>query len=198
MRLSEINGANQNYRLKACFRLPGHLIAMVMVIGIAYPQNHGVDPQAPIGKPGDIHDKDKSEADGKRRRLETVTWNPTTCELTWVVSEGNTSAGAYLPLARATYLVHVDAAVMQFNGEGRRFSQEEAQNVHTFMDILSQYAIGSTIWWELGQGEKVEEQKNPSPPREKNKTPPDPTNLRERRVRLGRPAEALLESKVSP
>jgi hypothetical protein len=197
MRLSEINGVNQSCRLETCFRLPGHLIAMVMVIGIAYPQDRGVDPQAPIGKPGDI-DKDKSDADGKRRRLETVTWNPTTCELTWVVSEGNTSAGAYLPLARETYLVHVDAAVMQFNGEGRRFSQEEAQHVHTFMDILSQYAIGSTIWWELGQGEKVEEQKNPSPPSEKNKTPPDPANLRERHVRLGRPADALLESKVSP
>jgi hypothetical protein len=197
MRLSEIDGVNQSCRLEMCFRLPGYLMALVIVIGIAYPQDRSVDPQAAIGKPGELHDKDKKEADGKRRRLETVTWNPTTRELTWVVSEGNTSTGTYLSLTRATYLIHLDAAVMQFNGEGRRFSQEEAQNVQTFMDVLSEYAIRSTIWWELGQGEKIDEQKNPTP-REKNKTPPDPGNLRERRVGLGRPTEPLLESKLSP
>lgn len=197
MRLSKINGANRSCRLQRCFRLAGYLITSAMVVAIAYPQERGADSQSAIGKPGQPHSKGKSEP-GEKRRLETITWNPTTCELTWVVSEGNSSSGAYLPLAQATYRIHVDAAVMEFNGEGRRFSRDEAQNVHILMDLLSQYAIESTIWWELDQGEKLDEQKSPSPPGEKNNTPPDPANLRGRLVRVGRSAEPLIELKSNP
>ncbi len=44
---------------------------------------------------------------------------------------------------------------MSFSGEMRRFSREEATNVHVLMDLIAKYAIDSTIWWDDGQGEPV-------------------------------------------
>jgi hypothetical protein len=167
-------------------RLAGDLIALVLVIGIGYPQDHVGSPAA-TPKPGDPHDE--SDANAKRRRLETVMWNPTTYELTWVVSEGNRSAGIYLPLTRATYLVHMDSGIMHFNGEDRRISDEEAQNIYTLMNILSQYAIESTIRWELGPApaKEPDEQKEPAPRNKEDNNGPDATKLRLRPARVADP-----------
>lgn len=91
-------------------------------------------------------------------RLESVTWNPVKHELTWVVSSGDKEAGAadYTPLKAESYLIALDDATMSFNGEVRRFSTEEASNVHVLMDLLAKYAVDSTVWWDDGHGEPVD------------------------------------------
>ena len=105
------------------------------------------------------------------RRLESVTWNPVTDELTWVVSAGSKSTGAYQPGATDTYRIHLESATMQFKGEGRHFREDEAERVHLLMDIISRYAVESTSWWEAGKSEKFDDKGNPvpDPKREDNK-----------------------------
>ena len=154
-------------------RLAGELIALVLALGIGYPQDRAGSPPA---TPKPSEPRDESETKEKRRRLETVTWNPTTDELTWVVSEGDKLAGIYLPLTRSTFLVHMDKGIMHYNGEDRRISDEEAQNISTLMNILSQYAIESTIRWELGPAKDPDEQKEPALPRKKITMGPTPPN----------------------
>jgi hypothetical protein len=91
-------------------------------------------------------------------RLESVTWNAVRHELTWVVSSGEKEAGAdYKPLKSESYLIALDDATMSFNGEARRFSTEEASNVHVLMDLIAKYAIDSTVWWDDGHGEPVDD-----------------------------------------
>jgi hypothetical protein len=90
------------------------------------------------------------------RRLESVTWNSVKHELTWVISKGEKKGGAsYKPLGSANYLINMDEATMNVAGETRRFSKEEAANVHVLMDLVAKYAVDSTVWWDDGQGEPV-------------------------------------------
>ena len=87
------------------------------------------------------------------RRLESITWSPTDHKLTWVISSGSKdTAGKYKPLKSQTYNIDMSAATMTLNGEGRRFSRDEAKNVQVLMDLISKYAVESTLWWDQGQG----------------------------------------------
>ncbi len=110
---------------------------------------------------------DEPEAAESSRRLESVTWNSVSHELTWMISSGATSAGRlYQPATVENYQISLDDATMTFDGETRRFSTEEASNVHVLMDLIAKYAVDSTVWWEDGHGEPVngnepKEQRNP-------------------------------------
>jgi hypothetical protein len=109
----------------------------------------------------------RSEAP-KHRRLETVTWNPVTEELTWVVSSGDgKSGGGYVPATMENYTIHMDAALMKFRGEDRRFSEDEAARVHILMDVISSYAVESTIWWEHGGVTDSDKEARPAPGRKR-------------------------------
>jgi len=90
------------------------------------------------------------------RRIESVTWNPVTDELTWVVSAGVSSSGSYKRETSMTYLIHLGSATMVFNGQRRRFDADEADNVRKLIDVLGLYAAESTIWWEAGMGQKLD------------------------------------------
>jgi hypothetical protein len=102
-------------------------------------------------------DRKSPDASGtSSRRLESVTWNSVKHELTWVISKGEKKGGAsYKPLGSANYLINMDEATMNVSGETRRFSKEEAANVHVLMDLIAKYAVDSTVWWDDGQGEPV-------------------------------------------
>jgi hypothetical protein len=89
------------------------------------------------------------------RRLESLTWNSVTHELTWDVSKGKKDGDDYQPQATDHYAIDMDNATMTFNGKTRKFSTEEASNVGTLMDLISQYAVESTIWWEQGKGDPL-------------------------------------------
>jgi hypothetical protein len=89
-------------------------------------------------------------------KLDTVVWNPAAKELSWVVSVWDLSGAVEKPLAKQTYSVKLDNATMKSNGETRSFDTEEARQVRLVMDMISAYAVGSTVWWERGLGDKEE------------------------------------------
>jgi hypothetical protein len=180
-RSSGVSNAKWNRLLVTLRPLAGKLIAVVVAIGVSYSQGRVNGPDV---APHSGEKRDDTETNEKRRRLESLTWNPTTSELTWVISEGHRTAGNYLPVTRATYLIHVDSAMMQFNGEHRRINGEEAKNVNAIMSILSEYAIGSTIRWEMGPGKEPDDRKEPAPPKKEEKDAPDITKLPGRKVTL--------------
>jgi hypothetical protein len=98
----------------------------------------------------------------KPRRLESVTWNSVRHQLTWVISdaEKRASDGSFKPGAETNYVIDMDKATMTFNGETRGFSQEEAKRVHVLMDLISKYAVESTVWWDDGHGRKLDPKGN--------------------------------------
>jgi len=102
----------------------------------------------------------------KPRKLESMTWNSVKHELTWVVSNSEKEKKVQ------SYRIAMDTATMSVNGESRGFSKREAANVHVLMDILSRYAIESTVWWEDGQGEKLDEKGRPLPGKSRPKLDP--------------------------
>ena len=93
----------------------------------------------------------------KPRRLESLTWNSVKHELSWVVSNSEKDK------KEQNYRIDMSRATMSVNGETRGFSKREAANVQVLMDILSRYAVESTVWWEDGQGEKLDEKGRPLP-----------------------------------
>ena len=100
------------------------------------------------------------------RRLESVTWNSVNHQLHWQVSSGKSENGeAYNPVATESYKIDMDRATMTYNGETRRFSGSEARNVRALMEVVSKYAVESTIWWEQGEGEPVDGNGVPLKPR---------------------------------
>lgn len=94
--------------------------------------------------------------EGKARRLESITWNPVEHRLTWVVASGDMDEGKFTAKGKLSYAIDLAKATMQFNGENRGFSKNEAANVHALMDLVSKYAVESTVWWDDGQGEKLD------------------------------------------
>lgn len=102
----------------------------------------------------------ENDAKKKERRLERINWNPITCELSWVVSEGRlTDKGEYVVDGRLfNYKIHMDAATMTNNVSSRRFSKDEANQVHMLLNALKTYAEQSTEWWDAGKGEKLDKQ----------------------------------------
>lgn len=100
-----------------------------------------------------------AKPDRSPRRLEYVTWNSVKRELSWVISKGerDRQTGVYKPLVMQTYVINMDKATMTFNGETRGFSKQEAANVSALLDIIAKYAIESTLWWDQGHGQRLDE-----------------------------------------
>lgn len=125
------------------------LFTLVVIGGVAgLAQTAGTTPQADRERP-----RDEQSRAAEVRKLESVSWNPVTRELTWVVSTAKPAAPE--DASKNTYVIRMDQALMKFEGEGRRFDPEEARNVQTLLNVLSRYAVESTLWWENGQGIKV-------------------------------------------
>ncbi len=123
----------------------------------AQPKNDAVQPKAVPPKAETTPPQPAKPAEtAVLHRLDSVTWNPATKELSWVVSVWDLEGNLEKPLARQAYAVRVDTATMNSNGETRGFDSEEARQVKLVMDMISAYAVGSTVWWEHGMGEKTE------------------------------------------
>ena len=100
------------------------------------------------------------------RRLESVTWDSVKHQLTWDVSRGEKKGDAYQLQSKDRYQINMDMATMTVNGESRRFNEDEAANVRKLMDFISRYALESTVWWEDGEGEPVDDKGTPTRPRD--------------------------------
>jgi hypothetical protein len=66
------------------------------------------------------------------------------------------------------YEIAPDEAVMQFSTEKRGFTEQEAVNLHRMLDTLSLYCAESVVWWDEGQGTKLDPKKE-NPQREQVK-----------------------------
>jgi hypothetical protein len=97
------------------------------------------------------------------RRLEAVTWNPVRAELTWLVSVWDVQSGDRSLVAKERYTVHPDDAVMESDGEFRKFDAGEAKRLRVLMDVISTYAVESTVWWDYGPDAKTDTQVIPLP-----------------------------------
>jgi hypothetical protein len=45
---------------------------------------------------------------------------------------------------------------MAFSNEKRGFTQEEAASLHKLLDTLSLYCAESVVWWDQGEGERLD------------------------------------------
>ncbi len=156
-------------------RLISASLATVLVLpALSCAQNRSAQPQdrqATLRMARQKHAAPPKQEDDAAWRLETVSWDPVKHELTWVITKGDKKGAAYKPQASEKYLINMDDATMTFNNEKRGFSKEEAANVHVLMDVISKYAVDSTVWWDDGQGEPLDKNGKPkqtNPPQHKN------------------------------
>ena len=135
-----------------------YLLAPALFAGALFAQQSPQSGDADRVRPPQEEQQDKRKLPvGEVRRLESVAWNPVTGELTWVVSKQTPDA-----TSKDTYLIRIDQALMKFEDERRGFDPQEARAVHKLLDLLSRYAVESTIWWEDGQGIKLDDKGNPN------------------------------------
>jgi hypothetical protein len=97
------------------------------------------------------------------RRLESVSWNPVRAELTWVLSVWDTDISTDRPAGEERYVIHLDKAMMEHEGESRSFDTDEAKHVRSLVDLISRYAVESTVRWGRGEASRGEDQVTPSP-----------------------------------
>jgi hypothetical protein len=90
------------------------------------------------------------------KRLDSVTWDLKTHKLVWVVQTGNEEKGSFVPSASAKYEISPNEAVMASGEEKRGFTQEEAASLNDLLNVLSLYCAESTVWWDQGQGTRVD------------------------------------------
>jgi hypothetical protein len=133
------------------------VVAFVLLAGVGCAQVGG-NADSAAGKPGTSQPPAGTVL---LCRLESVTWNPETEELSWVVSMRDVTSGLDQPEKRASYMIHVDTGVMSSNGEGRKFDPDEAHQVGQLMEMVNAYAVESTVWWAKGLGQKVNPKEKP-------------------------------------
>lgn len=101
--------------------------------------------------------ENRAESSAKeKKRLESVTWDLTNHKLTWVVQRGTENNGQFVVKQSDRYEITPDDAVMAFANEKRGFTKEEAASLHRLLDTLSLYCAESVIWWNQGEGERLD------------------------------------------
>ena len=101
------------------------------------------------------------ESASPAKQLESVTWDLTSHKLAWVVKNGTLSSGRFAAESTDHYEISPREGVMAFGGERRGFSPQEAAAVQKLLDTLSLYCAESVIWWDQGEGVKLDEDGKP-------------------------------------
>lgn len=118
------------------------LVPLIVLTGLGYAQQTG-DAERKV--PPDDHSGTKAPA-AIMRRLEAVTWDPLQSELIWCVSVWDLESDMTEPDSLERYVIHVNQGVMESNGE-RRPVDVPGEDLHALMNIISAYAMRSTVWW---------------------------------------------------
>jgi hypothetical protein len=153
------------------------LVVFVAFLSIGYAQQGGASRGGATGKPVEKQPEKQMEKQPDKpadkpadkpeksyvRRLEAVTWNPVRAELTWLVSVWDVQSGDRSLVAKERYTMHPDDAVMESDGEFRKFDSGEAKRLRVLMDVISIYAVESTVWWDYGPDAKTDTQVIPLP-----------------------------------
>lgn len=109
----------------------------------------------------------------EQKRLESVTWDLNSHKLVWVVQHGAEQNGKFVPTGSDRYEISPDDAVMSFANEKRGFTAEEASSLHKLLDTLSVYCAESVIWWDQGEGDKIDKPGAPKGEKVEHKSRPD-------------------------
>jgi len=118
------------------------LAAVIVISGLGYAQQNG---QADRTKPPQDQPGKKVPA-AVMRRLEAVTWDPLASQLIWCVSVWDLESDMSKPADLERYVIDINAGVMESNGERRRLDIP-SEELHALTNILSTYAMRSTVWW---------------------------------------------------
>lgn len=136
------------------------LLGMLLFASLGKAQVTGGSAEQPPPEPGPSPEKPVKVV---FRRLESVSWNPVRAELTWLLSVWDPTVSTERPAGQERYVIHLDKAVMEFQEQARGFDTDEAKRVRSLMDVISRYALESTVWWGRGGGSTLEDHGTPSP-----------------------------------
>jgi len=94
----------------------------------------------------------------EKKRIESVTWDLKDHKLIWVVQRGTEGPGGQFNVKSSDrYEISPDEAVMFFANEKRGFTSEEAASLHKLLDTLSVYCAESVVWWDRGEGQRLDD-----------------------------------------
>jgi hypothetical protein len=108
------------------------------------------------------------------KRVASVTWDPKTAKLIWVVQNGLEGEGGFVPSSEERYEISPNDAVMAFQGEKRGFTDVDATRLLNLLHVLTGYCIQSTVWWYEGQSAPHDDGKPTAPPA--GPATPEPTS----------------------
>jgi hypothetical protein len=110
------------------------------------------------------------------KRLSSVTWDLKAHKLIWEVQSGREVDGDFKADSTSRYEISPDDAVMKVLNERRGFTETEAKSLHRLLDTLSLYCAESVVWWDQGQGQKLDESEGPDERRtpHKHRSTPEP------------------------
>jgi len=132
------------------------LLAIVLFSSVGKAQGNGGAAEKPPAQPAPVPEKStpgpEKPAKVLFRRLESVSWDPVSKELTWMLSVWDPTVSTEQPTGQERYVIQLDKALMQFQEETRGFDSDEAKRVRSLMDMISRYALESTVWWGRGGG----------------------------------------------
>jgi hypothetical protein len=146
----------------------------------------------------------EEERTAGKKRLQSVTWDLKAHRLIWVVQKGvEGKDGAFQEKSTERYEIAPDEAVMMFSEEKRGFTKDEARALHRLLDTLSQYCAESVVWWDRGEGERMDKEGGKSmrveedPHREEPRRRERPTRPRnDQQLQIARVLE-LLETRAT-
>jgi hypothetical protein len=143
------------------------LLATLLFTSLGKAQGNGGTAEKPPSEPAPAPEKSTPAPEKPVkvvfRRLESVSWNPVRAELTWMLSVWDPTISTEQPAGQERYVIHLDKAVMEFQEEARGFDNDEAKRVRSLMDLISRYALESTVWWGRGGGTPEDHHGDSSP-----------------------------------
>src|SRR4051812_38144134 len=137
------------------------LISLAAVSFAADPQTNRVKDPAVTAKPNQV------------KRLGSIHWDLETHKLSWVVQKGSMVGDEFVADSEQHYEISPDDAVMIAAEEQRGFDGDEAASLHHLLDVLSLYCAESVVWWDQGQGRKLDDTEKTTPERKKKEPEPN-------------------------
>lgn len=128
------------------------IVLMLSLVGVACAQENQPKPQTKTTE---------------KKRLESVTWDLRTHKLIWVVAHGSVQNGNFVSTGTDRYEISPEDATMTYGKESRGFTTDEAASLHKLLDTLSLYCAESVVWWDKGEGEKIDKPGQGSADRQK-------------------------------